>query len=326
MEFTDMGWCLQNTVLYHRFDRICTVHSYLAVAQYKCISYILTIFLRRDTNAHTPMLCILKQRCIIIHLPSFPLICPYTVLNTSIIARSDGGHKYIWQSRGSRLLLNFSTHCFSSNFFCFFSWGKITTLHLWDCDVTVGNFPTNESLDSYARAKRALVCYFVRCFKKKIVAQLTFWHGEIKRNQFLNVFDGFWCGPSQHVNGSFVQLLNWFGLMEVHGFWFAWCQKWYSLIGRISRIPGFLTQTRFFLLSVAYRGFISWVGECFVSVTVPGKSFVSFDSFLETARYLSFESFTKRLILGLQDYEMFDWRKSLLGMDHDLMIMVLNMW
>eukprot|EP00434_Breviolum_minutum_P035715 symbB.v1.2.031624.t1/scaffold3690.1/size51928/1 len=32
--------------------------------------------------------------------------------------------------------------------------GKITTLHLWDCDVTVGNFPTNESLDSYARAKR----------------------------------------------------------------------------------------------------------------------------------------------------------------------------
>jgi len=62
-----------------------------------------------------------------------------------------------------------------------------------------------------------------------------------------------------------------------------------------------------------------------VSVTVPGKSFVSFDSFLETARYLSFESFTKRLILGLQDYEMFDWRKSLLGMDHDLMIMVLNM-
>ena len=66
-------------------------------------------------------------------------------------------------------------------------------------------------------------------------------------------------------------------------------------------------------------------GECFVSVTVPGKSFVSFDSFLETARYLSFESFTKRLILGLQDYEMLDWRKSLLGMDHDLMIMVLNM-
>lgn len=167
MEFTDMGWCLQNTVLYHRFDRICTVHSYLAVAQYKCISYILTIFLRRDTNARTPMLCILKQRCIIIHLPSFPLICPYTVLNTSIIARSDGGHKYIWQSRGSRLLLNFSTHCFSSIFFCFFSWGKITTLHLWDCDVTVGNFPTNESLDSYARAKRALVCYFVRCFKKR---------------------------------------------------------------------------------------------------------------------------------------------------------------
>lgn len=123
MEFTDMGWCLQNTVLYHRFVRICTVHSYLAVAQYKCISYILTIFLRRDTNARTPMLCILKQRCMFIHLPSFPLICPYTVLNTnlykSIIARSDGGHQYNGQSWGSRLLLNFSTRCFSSIFFVF---------------------------------------------------------------------------------------------------------------------------------------------------------------------------------------------------------------
>lgn len=130
--------------------------------------HILTIFLRRDTNAHTPMLCILKQRCMYIYMyPPFPLICPYTVLNTSIIARSEGGHKYNGQSRGSRLLLNFSTHCFSSNFL-FFSWGKITTLHLWDCDVTVGNFPTNESLDSYARAKRALV-FLVRCFKKKMV-------------------------------------------------------------------------------------------------------------------------------------------------------------
>ena len=57
-----------------------------------------------------------------------------------------------------------------------FSRGKITTLHLWDCDVTVGNFPTNESLDSYAKAKRALVG--LGCFKKS--GSTGFWYGEIQ--------------------------------------------------------------------------------------------------------------------------------------------------
>lgn len=141
MEFMDMGWCLQNTVLY-RFVKICTVHSYLAVAQHKRITYhILIIFLRRDTNARTPMLCILKQRCMYIHLPSFPLICTYTVLNTSIIAQSDGGHKYIWQLRGSRLLLNFSTHCFSS-YFLFF-WAEVRSRH-YICGTVMSRWETSQ--------------------------------------------------------------------------------------------------------------------------------------------------------------------------------------
>ena len=147
--------------------------------------------------------------------------------------------RYIWQLRGSRLLLNFSTHCFSSYFLFFLSWGKITTLHLWDCDVTVGNFPTNESLDSYARAKRALVFLFV-VSKKRWCAQLTFWHGEIKRNQFLNVFDGFLAKGQVNMSmGVFFQLLNWFGLMEVDGGFDLQKvpESWYSW--KLGESPGF---------------------------------------------------------------------------------------
>lgn len=148
--------------------------------------------------------------------------------------------------------------------FVFFSWGKITTLHLWDCDVTVGNFPTNESLDSYARAKRALV-FLVRCFKKKDSVLNSHFGMEKLIWMFLMVFGK---RPSQHVNGSFFfnfwTDLGWWKLMAA-----LFClvpESWYSLIGRISRIPGFLPQNTV-IRSACFRGFISWVGECFVSVT-----------------------------------------------------------
>lgn len=114
-----------------------------------------------------------------------------------------------------------------------------------------GKLPNQRKFGLLCQGKKSLVVFSSLFQKKKdtVVAQLTFWHGEITRNQFLNVFDGFWCGPSQHVNGSFVQLLNWFGLMEVDGGFDLpeVPESWYSW--KLGESPGFLTLFHGFFCS-----------------------------------------------------------------------------